>query len=57
MMKNDNETEQKDTTKRDESLVGGYYHGPSNQAGPTDREYWELYDLAMQEREDSRYDW
>lgn len=32
--------------KRDESLMGGYYHGPSNSPGLTAREYWE-----------SRYEW
>ena len=32
--------------KRDESLMGGYYHGPSNEAGLTAREYWE-----------ARYEW
>ena len=32
--------------RQDESLMGGKYHGPSNQAGLTAREYW-----------DSRYEW
>jgi hypothetical protein len=27
---------------RDESLMGGTYHGPSHSAGPTAREYREL---------------
>lgn len=26
---------------RDESLMGGKYHGPTNVAGLTHREYWE----------------
>jgi len=30
----------------DESLMGGKYHGPSNEAGLTAQEYWE-----------SRYEW
>jgi len=30
---------------RDESLSGGKYHGPSNEAGLTRNEYWEsLYE-------------
>ena len=33
-----------------------YYHGPSNVAGPTNREYWELLDLEAQEREDRYYE-
>jgi hypothetical protein len=32
--------------KIDESLMGGKYHGPSNEAGLTAREYWE-----------TRYEW
>ena len=41
-MTNENNTEQ----KRDESKMGGQYHGPSNVAGLTSKEYWE-----------SRYEW
>jgi len=55
MIKNDKETEQKETPKRDESLVGGYYHGPSNQAGLTDREYWEARDAWEDEKYNRRY--
>ena len=41
------------TQERDESKMGGYFHGPSNSAGLTAREYeemmmeyqWELDDL------------
>jgi hypothetical protein len=57
MMKNDNETEAQQAPKRDESLVGGYYHGPSNVAGLTDREYWEMRELEDREREDRYYDY
>ena len=38
---------------RDESLSGGKYHGPSNEAGLTAREYWEM----MAAWEDERNDW
>ena len=31
---------------QDQSLSGGFYHGPSNQAGLTAREYW-----------DARWEW
>ena len=41
-----NTNENTDNTKRDESLSGGKYHGPSNVAGMTRNEYWE-----------SRYEW
>lgn len=34
----------------DESLMGGHYHGPKNEAGMTDAEYWE----AMAEYEDEQ---
>jgi hypothetical protein len=37
---------------RDESLSGGTYHGPSNSAGLTAREYYEL-----QAERDDRYDY
>ncbi len=53
MDKEENKTEQ----KRDESLVGGYYHGPSNQAGLTNREYWEMMEEYDREREDERSNW
>jgi hypothetical protein len=55
MMKNDNKTEQKEAPKRDESLVGGKYHGPSNQAGLTEREYWQMYDAWQDDKYNSRY--
>jgi hypothetical protein len=41
MMKNE-QTQTKEAPKRDESLVGGQYHGPSNQAGLTAQEYYEV---------------
>jgi hypothetical protein len=44
------------TMQPDASAVGGYYHGPSNVAGPTDREYWELLERAYDEREREYYD-
>ena len=36
----------KNEKKRDESLSGGKYHGPSNTPGLTRNEYWE-----------ARYEW
>lgn len=58
MMKNETNSEKtQTTTKRDESLVGGKYHGPSNQAGLTDREYWEMMDRWEDEKYDRRYNW
>jgi hypothetical protein len=39
---------------RDESLMGGTYHGPSRSAGPTAREYRELQAEAALDR--SPYD-
>lgn len=42
-MTNQNENTNTENTKRDESLMGGKYHGPSNQAGLTRNEYWESY--------------
>ena len=45
-MTNTNENTKTENTKRDESLMGGKYHGPSNEAGLTHKEYWE-----------SRYEW
>jgi hypothetical protein len=47
-----NKTEQ----KRDESLVGGYYHGPSNEAGLTAREYDEMMMQYYNELDDLRAD-
>lgn len=38
--------ENKNEKKRDESLMGGKYHGPSNTPGLTRNEYWE-----------ARYEW
>lgn len=54
MMKNEiNQT--KETPKRDESLVGGYYHGPSNQAGLTAREYSDMMAAWDDERYNQKY--
>ena len=33
--------QKQEDVQRDESLMGGKYHGPSNEAGLTAREYWE----------------
>lgn len=49
------DTEQ--VAKRDESLMGGYYHGPSNQAGLTNREYWEMMDEWEDEKARMRDEW
>jgi len=38
--------QQAEEVYQDESLSGGKYHGPSNTAGLTAREYW-----------DTRYEW
>lgn len=32
-------------------------HGPTNQAGLTDREYWEMMDQWEDEKYDRRYNW
>jgi len=45
------------TPKRDESLFGGYYHGPSNEAGLTNREYWEMMDEYRDEQARLRDEW
>jgi len=39
---------------QDQSLSGGFYHGPSNQAGLTAREYWVAYWEARWEWEDEQ---
>lgn len=58
MMKNETKSENKQTTTTsDESLVGGKYHGPSNQAGLTDREYWEMMDQWEDEKYEMRNNW
>lgn len=45
-----NETNQtKEVPKRDESRMGGQYHGPSNQAGLTAQEYYEVRDMWIDE--------
>jgi hypothetical protein len=54
MMKNDNTTEQ---AQQDQSLMGGYYHGPSNEAGLTAREYWDARWEYEDEQERLRNDW
>lgn len=41
-----------DINKRDESLRGGKYHGPSNEPGLTHTEYWEMRDEEHREREE-----
>jgi len=38
---------------KDESLMGGKYHGPSNSAGMTAREHWD----AWAEYQDELNDW
>ena len=60
MMKNDNTTEQTQQAQQaqqDQSLMGGYYHGPSNEAGLTAREYWEARWEYEDEQERLRNDW
>lgn len=58
MMKNETTSEKtQTTTKRDESLVGGKYHGPSNQAGLTNKEYWEMMDQWEDEKARLRGEW
>ena len=42
---------------RDESLYGGKYHGPSNEAGLTAREYWEMMAEWEDERARLRDEW
>lgn len=32
-------------------------HGPTNQAGPTLKEYWELVEMERADRERERNDW
>lgn len=55
-MTNNEHTQTKEAPKRDESLVGGKYHGPSNQAGLTAREYYEVRDMwEEEERYNNRY--
>ncbi len=43
--------------KQDESLLGGKYHGPSNQAGLTRNEYWESYWEYQDEQARLRDEW
>lgn len=57
MNKTNNTTETKQEPKRDESLMGGFYHGPSNQAGLTAREYNEMRDAWEDEKYNRRYDY
>lgn len=46
-------------TKRDETKMGGYFHGPSNSPGLTAREYeetmWEYQRELDEAREDARW--
>ena len=43
--------------ERDESLMGGKYHGPSNVAGLTRNEYWESYWEYQDEQARLRDEW
>ena len=52
-MTNDN----KYTETKDESLMGGKYHGPSNTPGLTRNEYWEMRWEWEDEQERLRNDW
>ena len=45
--------QQSEEVYRDESLSGGRYHGPRNEAGLTAQEYYE----AMAAWEDERFEW
>lgn len=54
-MMNNETNSTKEAPKRDESLVGGKYHGPSNQAGLTSREYYEMRDAWEDEKYNRRY--
>jgi hypothetical protein len=54
-MTNNEQVQTKEAPKRDESLVGGKYHGPSNQAGLTEREYWQMYNAWQDEKYNNRY--
>lgn len=56
-MTNPNENTNTENTKRDESLMGGKYHGPSNQAGLTAREYWEMMEEWRDEQARLRDEW
>ena len=44
-------------TERDESLQGGKYHGPTNVAGLTAREYWDTYNEWQDEQDRLRDEW
>ena len=56
-MTNTNENTETENTKRDESLMGGKYHGPSNVAGLTRNEYWESYWEYQDEQARLRDEW
>ena len=56
-MTNPNENTDTENTKRDESLPGGKYHGPSNEAGLTAQEYWESYWEYQDEQARLRDEW
>lgn len=56
-MTNTQTTQQINTPTRDESLMGGKYHGPSNSAGLTSREYWEMMDEYRDEQARLRDEW
>jgi hypothetical protein len=42
---------------RDESLAGGDFHGPSNEAGLTRKEYWEMMEIWEDEKSRLRDEW
>lgn len=52
-MTNENNKEQ----TKDESKRGGKYHGPSNEAGLTAREYWETMNEWRDEQSRLRDEW
>ena len=41
----------------DESLMGGQYHGPTNEAGLTNKEYWEMMAEYEDEQDRIRNEW
>jgi hypothetical protein len=57
MNKTNEVTQSKQVPKRDESLVGGFYHGPSNRPGLTHREYQMALDAWEDEKYNRRYDY
>jgi len=49
--------QQAEEVYRDESLYGGKYHGPSNEAGLTSKEYWEMMEEYRDEQARLRDEW